>query len=54
MNDLQAILFDLDGVIIDCEPLSEKAFRQTSLHLRRDKQQDVVSLRLRPRLPVSA
>jgi len=35
-NDLDAILFDLDGVIIDSEPLHEKAFRQTSLHLGRD------------------
>jgi beta-phosphoglucomutase-like phosphatase (HAD superfamily) len=32
MKDLEAILFDLDGVIIDSEPLHEKAFRQTSLH----------------------
>ena len=33
MIDLEAILFDLDGVIVDSEPLHEKAFRQTSLHL---------------------
>jgi len=32
MNDLEAILFDLDGVIVDSEPLHEKAFRQTSLY----------------------
>src|SRR5215831_10534626 len=36
MNDLEAILFDLDGVIVDSEPLHEKAFRQTSVHLGRD------------------
>ena len=36
MNDLEAILLDLDGVIVDSEPLHEKAYRQTSLHLGRD------------------
>jgi len=36
MNDLEAIPFDLHGVIIDSEPLHEKAFRQTSLHSGRD------------------
>ena len=46
MNDLEAILFDLDGVIIDSEPLHEKAFRQTSLHLGRDlTQEEVASLK---------
>src|SRR6516165_5366578 len=46
MKDLEAILFDLDGVIIDSEPLHEKAFRQTSLHLGRDlTQEEVASLR---------
>ena len=48
MNDPDpaAILFDLDGVIIDSEPLSEKAFRQTSLHLGRDlTQEEVASLK---------
>jgi beta-phosphoglucomutase-like phosphatase (HAD superfamily) len=46
MNDLEAILFDLDGVIIDSEPLHEKAFRQTSLHLGRDPtQEEVASLK---------
>jgi len=43
MSDPEAILFDLDGVIIDSEPLSEKAFRQTSLHLGRDLTQEEVS-----------
>ena len=43
MNDLEAILFDLDGVIIDSEPLHEKAFRQTSLHLGRDLTQEEVA-----------
>jgi phosphoglycolate phosphatase-like HAD superfamily hydrolase len=50
MNDPDpaAILFDLDGVIIDSEPLSEKAFRQTSLHLGRDlNQEEVASLKAR-------
>jgi mannitol-1-/sugar-/sorbitol-6-phosphatase len=46
MKDLEAILFDLDGVIIDSEPLHEKAFRQTSLHLGRDlTQEEVASLK---------
>jgi len=36
MNDRKAILFDLDGVIVDSEPLHEKAYRQTSLYLGRD------------------
>jgi len=46
MNDLEAILFDLDGVIVDCEPLHEKAFRQTSLYLGHDlTQEEVASLR---------
>ena len=46
MSDPEAILFDLDGVIIDSEPLSEKAFRQTSLHLGRDlTQEEVASLK---------
>jgi beta-phosphoglucomutase-like phosphatase (HAD superfamily) len=46
MNDLEAILFHLDGVIIDSEPLHEKAFRQTSLHLGRDlTQEEVASLK---------
>jgi HAD superfamily hydrolase (TIGR01509 family) len=45
-NDFEAILFDLDGVIIDSEPLHEKAFRQTSLHLGRDlTPEEVASLR---------
>jgi beta-phosphoglucomutase-like phosphatase (HAD superfamily) len=35
MNNVEAIIFDLDGVIIDSEPLHEKAFRQTSLHMGR-------------------
>ena len=43
MNDLEAILFDLDGVIVDSEPLHEKALRQTSLHLGRDLTQEEVS-----------
>ena len=34
------ILFDLDGVIIDSEPLHEKAFRQTSFHLGHDLTQE--------------
>jgi HAD superfamily hydrolase (TIGR01509 family) len=46
MNDLEAILFDLDGVIVDSEPLHEKAFRQTSLYLGHDLiQEEVASLR---------
>src|SRR5215469_12643456 len=46
MDDLKAILFDLDGVIIDSEPLHEKAYRQTSLHLGRDlTQEEVASLK---------
>jgi len=46
MSDPEAILFDLDGVIIDSEPLHEKAFRQTSLHLGRDlTQEEVASLK---------
>ena len=46
MDNLEAILFDLDGVIIDSEPLHEKAFRQTSLHLGRDlTQEEVASLK---------
>jgi HAD superfamily hydrolase (TIGR01509 family) len=46
MIDLEAILFDLDGVIVDSEPLHEKAFRQTSLHLGRDlTPEEVASLR---------
>lgn len=46
MNDLEAMLFDLDGVIIDSEPLHEKAFRQTSLYLGRDlTQEEVASLK---------
>jgi len=40
------ILFDSDGVIIDSEPLHEKAYRQTSLHLGRDlTQEEVASLK---------
>jgi HAD superfamily hydrolase (TIGR01509 family) len=35
MNNLQAILFDLDGVIIDSEPLHEQAIQRTSIHLGR-------------------
>jgi beta-phosphoglucomutase-like phosphatase (HAD superfamily) len=46
MNDLEALLFDLDGVIVDSEPLSDKAFRQTSLHLGRDlTPEELASLR---------
>ena len=46
MDDLEAILFDLDGVIIDSEPLHEKAYRQTSLHLGRDlTREEVAALR---------
>ena len=46
MDDLEAILFDLDGVIIDSEPLHEKAYRQTSLHLGRDlTPEEVASLK---------
>src|SRR5215469_537925 len=46
MDDLKAILFDLDGVIIDSEPLHEKAYRQTSLHLGRDlTREEIASLR---------
>jgi beta-phosphoglucomutase-like phosphatase (HAD superfamily) len=46
MNNLGAILLDLDGVIIDSKPLHEKAFRQTSLHLSRDlTREEVASLR---------
>ena len=46
MNELEAILFDLDGVIIDSEPLHEKALRQTSVHLGRDlTQEEVASLK---------
>ena len=36
MKELEAILFDLDGVIVVSEPLHEKAYRQTSLYLGRD------------------
>jgi HAD superfamily hydrolase (TIGR01509 family) len=35
MTDLQAILFDLDGVIVDSEPLHEQAIQRTSIHLGR-------------------
>src|SRR5215469_18940637 len=46
MNDLEAILFDLDGVIVDSEPLHENAFRQTSLYLGHDlTQEEVASLK---------
>jgi beta-phosphoglucomutase-like phosphatase (HAD superfamily) len=46
MNDLEAILLDLDGVIVDSEPLHEKAYRQTSLHLGRDlTPEEVASLK---------
>lgn len=34
-NQLQAVLFDLDGVIIDSEPLHESAIRQTADYLGR-------------------
>ena len=33
MTELRAILFDLDGVIIDSEPLHERAIQLTSQHL---------------------
>ena len=33
MNDLEAILFYLDGVIIDSEPLHEKAYANLFLLL---------------------
>jgi beta-phosphoglucomutase-like phosphatase (HAD superfamily) len=46
MSDLEAILFDLDGVIIDSEPLHEEALRKTSLHLGRHlTQEEVASLK---------
>ena len=46
MNDLETVLFDLDGVIVDSEPLHEKAYRQTSLHLGRDlTAEEVASLK---------
>src|SRR6516225_10975446 len=43
MNDREAILFDLDGVIVDSEPMHEKAYRQTSLYLGRDLTQEEVA-----------
>jgi HAD superfamily hydrolase (TIGR01509 family) len=46
MTGLEAILFDLDGVIVDSEPLHEKAYRQTSLHLGRDlTSEEIASLK---------